>query len=90
MTPRRVDANQAEIVAALRAMGAHCQDLHDVGRGVPDLLVAYAGRLTLIEVKAPGARLNSREALWHRLWPIPVAVVHSVDEAIAAITRQVE
>ena len=82
---KRVDANQAEIVAALRAAGATVCDLHECGHGVPDLLIAHGGRLMLMEVKAPGARLNSREALWHAEWPMPVAVVHSVEEALEAL-----
>ena len=35
----RTDANQAEIVAALRGVGASVQPLHAVGQGCPDLLV---------------------------------------------------
>ena len=43
----RVDANQAEIVAVLRAAGAYVWII-----GLPvDLLCGYAGKTTLIEVK---------------------------------------
>ena len=44
----RVDANQAEIVAALRA--AHCsvQSLASLGDGAPDLLVGHAGANVLL------------------------------------------
>ena len=48
---KRVDANQGEIVDALRAVGAKVQPLHMVGEGVPDLLVRYRGDLHLVEVK---------------------------------------
>lgn len=39
----KVDANQGEIVDALRAMNASVQSLSDVGRGCPDLLVGHEG-----------------------------------------------
>jgi DNA-binding NarL/FixJ family response regulator len=35
----KVDANQTEITAALRQMGATVQHIHTVGKGCPDLLV---------------------------------------------------
>lgn len=41
----RTDANQAEIVAALRTRGALVQSLAGVGAGVPDLLVGWRGAL---------------------------------------------
>ncbi len=35
----KVDTNQADIVAALRAAGASVADMHELGHGYPDLLV---------------------------------------------------
>jgi hypothetical protein len=43
----RVDANQARVVAALRAIGAEVWSIGDPG----DLLVGYGGRLSIVEVK---------------------------------------
>lgn len=86
----RVDANQRQIVAALRAIGATVQLLHTVGRGVPDLLVGFRGINYLLEIK-DGAkppskrRLTPDERRWHELWRGQVAVVSSVDEALEAI-----
>ena len=57
----RRDANQAEIVKALESVGASVLDLADVGRGCPDLLVGYAGREWLIEVKMPTGKLTPDE-----------------------------
>jgi len=82
---KRVDANQAEIVDALRAVGCSVTDCHEMGRGYPDLSVGRAGRTYLLEVKAPGANLNSREMLWHLDWLGHVAIVHDVDEALRAV-----
>lgn len=80
----RVDANQREIVAALRDAGRTVQCLHDVGRGVPDLLVSYRGRNFLLEVKAPGGTLTPTQRLWHGAWDAPVSVVTTAQQAIDA------
>lgn len=90
MRAARVDANHADVVAALRAVGASVQSLAVCGGGVPDLLVGLRGRTYLIEVKdgskPPSARrLTPDEEAWHREWRgAPVAVVKNVDEALAA------
>jgi hypothetical protein len=81
---RRVDANQREIVAALRAAGRTVEVLSDVGRGVPDLLVSVCGRNYLLEVKAGKAGLTQDEARWHAAWRGQVAVVRTPQEAIEA------
>ena len=39
----KVDANQSDIVAGLRSIGATVQPLHAVGKGCPDLLIGYRG-----------------------------------------------
>lgn len=83
--PKRTDANQAEIMWALRRCGAHVIDLHIIGGGVPDLLVWYDGRYTLVEIKSPEGRLNTREREWLAAWPGEVAVVRSEEEALQAI-----
>ena len=48
---KKVDKNQASVVKALRDNGADVHLLHMVGKGIPDLLVAYEGHTILIEVK---------------------------------------
>ena len=84
MTARRTDANQAEIVEALRMAGRKVQDLHGVGRGCPDLLVLCpSGALVLLEVKTPAGKLNERERDWLLEWDGAAAfVVRTVEEAI--------
>jgi hypothetical protein len=84
---RRVDANQKAIVQALRDCGCTVEVLSDVGRGVPDLLVGNRCRNILLECKVAGAELTAAESEWHRAWRGRVAVVRSVDEAIAAVNR---
>ncbi len=82
---KRVDANQAEIVAALRSVGASVFDLHAVGRGFPDLAVWFRGRVTLLEVKTATGKLTADELDWHLRHPGAAVVVRSPDEALRAI-----
>lgn len=86
---KRVDANQTEIVAALRGVGASVLSLASVGKGCPDLLVRYAPRawfgdgLYLLEVKTEKGRLTPDQVEFHRCWP--VTVVYNVNEALRAV-----
>lgn len=88
----RVDDNQADIVAALRKIGASVQPLHAVGSGCPDLLVGWRGMTSLLEVKdgskPPSARkLTPDQVKWHANWRGQVAVVETIEQAIEAITN---
>ena len=86
----RVDANQTEIVAALRGAGATVTPTHTAGVGFPDLCVGYKGATYLVEVKdgskPPSARkLTPHQVAWHRDWRGHVAVVTDITEALAVI-----
>jgi hypothetical protein len=86
----KVDANQPEIVAALREAGCTVQLLHMVGKGCPDLLVGWQGLNVLIECKdgnkPPSARkLTPDQEKWHDQWRGQVTVVCSVNEALKAV-----
>lgn len=85
-----VDANQAEIVATLRAVGVTVQILAAVGQGCPDLLVGRKGINVLLEVKdsrkPPSARrLTPDQQRWHNAWRGRVHVVTTVEQALAAV-----
>ena len=87
MRAQRVDANQRQVMQALRAIGA---DVLFIGHPV-DLLVGYRGENWLLEVKdgskPPSARrLTKAQAPFVDTWRGRVAVVKSVDEAIKAIS----
>lgn len=82
---RRTDSNQPEIVAALRDVGATVQDLHEVGKGCPDILVGYRGVNYVMEIKAKTGTLNEAETRWIGDWCGKSHVVRSVDEALLAI-----
>ena len=84
----RIDANQPEIVAALRKAGCTVQHLHAVGKGCPDLLCAMQGATFLIEVKDGAKPPNKQEltpdqAAWHARWGDHVHIVNSVAGALA-------
>ena len=86
----KVDANHAEIVAALRKCGCTVQSLAALGGGVPDLLVGRAGRNYLLEVKdgdkPPSARsLTPDELRWLHQWRGAAQVVETVEEALKAV-----
>lgn len=87
----KIDANQPEIVDALRRVGATVQSLAQVGDGVPDLLVGFRGLTHLLEVKdgrkPPSARkLTKDQQDWHRYWRgSDVYIVTCVEEALKAI-----
>ncbi len=86
----KVDRNQPEIVAALRAAGATVQPLHSVGQGCPDILVGFRGVNHLLEIKdgckPPSARkLTPDQVEWHGGWKGAVHVVKSAEEALGVI-----
>jgi hypothetical protein len=85
-----VDTPQAAIVRALRQAGAQVLHLHQVGGGAPDLLVGRRGVNYLLEVKSPGGAVEAHQSAWHASWPGGrVAVVHTPEEALAAIGLKV-
>ena len=90
-TASRVDANQASIVRALRAVGASVLHVHQL-KNCFDILVGYRGRTFLMEVKDPSQPLSKRkltpgEAKFRDEWRgSPYHVVETADEAIAIIT----
>lgn len=86
----RVDANQTEIVAALRRLGASVAITSMVGSGFPDIVVGFRGQNYIIEIKDGNKppskrRLTKDEQRWHNLWRGTVYVVSSIDEALAVI-----
>lgn len=88
----KTDANQQAIVAALRKIGATVLHLHILGQGCPDILVGWRGMNTLLELKdgskpPSGRKLTQDEVVWHAEWRGQVAVVETVEQAIAAITN---
>ena len=91
----RTDANQQEVIDAMRKCGASVQDLSAVGKGVPDLLVGLGGKNVLVEVK-DGSKIPSKQKLtkdqeqWHSKWKGVIHIVRTVDEAIDLVRQMRE
>ena len=91
----RIDANQPEIVEALRSVGASVQSLAQLGGGVPDLLVGINGKNYLLEVKDgskcdSATKLTPMEDLFHSVWKGHKAVVRNTNEALEEIGSKVQ
>jgi hypothetical protein len=59
-------------------------DLSAVGKGCPDILVAWGGKMLLMEIKGPKGKLEASQTAFLSTWPGPAVVVRSVAEALAA------
>lgn len=86
----KVDANQSEIVDALRKIGASVTPIHTVGKGCPDLIAGFRGKNFLLEVKdgskPPSARkLTDDEAIWFGNWKGEAHIVETAEQAIAIL-----
>ncbi len=85
---KRVDCNQAAIINALRSIGCTVQDLSQLGKGCPDVLIGYKGRNYLVEIKNAAdrsPRLTVREEQWIRQWRGQVSVITTSGDAIAVL-----
>jgi len=89
------DFNHNEIVLAFERSGADVVQLHNVGGGVPDLLVGYCGVDQLVEIKLPprakafdNGKVNPRTQLskvqrsWHAAWKGRMPVVVRCEEDV--------
>lgn len=88
----KIDANQPEIVSALRKAGATVQSLAAIGAGCPDILIGYANKTALVEIK-DGSKVPSAQKLrplqedWHANWRGgTLATVNSVESALRVLT----
>lgn len=92
MRAAKVDANQKEIVEALRKIGCTVQILSSVGKGCPDILIGFRGSNYLAELK-DGKKSKSEQKLtpdqvkWHSLWNGQVSVINSVEDAIKLVNK---
>lgn len=92
----RIDANQPDIVRDLRKAGCMVESLAAVGKGMPDLLVGYSGRLYLLEVKTQHGKLTGDQVMFFNRWYGYANVIHvvrSAEEAlrvVGAITSESE
>lgn len=86
----RIDANQTEIVDALRSVGASVAVTSMVGSGFPDIVVGYHGNNYLLEIKdgskPPSQRkLTKDETEFFDLWRGTIFMVNDIQEALDTI-----
>lgn len=86
----RIDANQPEIVAALRKGGASVAHTHMVGNGFPDLVVSTRARTVLVEIKdgslPPSKRqLTEDQKEFHAAWKGEIWLIESIDDVKAIL-----
>jgi Holliday junction resolvase len=75
----RKDANQAQLIADLRRLGASVSVLN--GAGLPDLLVGHRRTNYLIEVKTARGVLTKPQCDFMATWAGAVYVVRNLTEA---------
>ena len=77
----KVDGNQALIVQALRDSGCSVVCLHQLGGGIPDLLVATpSGETLLVEVKSAQGSLTPDQERFLSAWRGRVEIIRDPDE----------
>ena len=91
---KRTDDNHSEVVRGIRDAlpEATVFDLSGAGRGIPDLLIGYAGCNYLVEIKdgekTPSQRdLTDAQKTFHASWQGQVAIATTAAGAVAAILR---
>ena len=84
----RSDSNHVEIASRLRLHpGVSVWETQDVGGGFGDVVVGYAGRNWMFEIKRPGheGELTAAENLFRERWHGHYAVVSSVEQILDGI-----
>jgi hypothetical protein len=81
----KVDANHPEIVAAFRKLGASVLSLANLGRGVPDLLVAWCGVTMLVEVKAPKGKETEDQIQFFEGWQGQIFIVRDTEGVLTVV-----
>jgi hypothetical protein len=91
--PRRIDANQPEIVEAFRQLGCEVAITSNLGHGFPDLIVGKPKRqkVVLVEVKdgskPPSARkLTPDEQKFRDAWAGSYAVVETIPDVVNVVS----
>lgn len=81
---KKRDANEIEIVAALRKIGATVIYLSEPN--APDLLIGYKNKTYLIEVKTPRSKLKPGQRQFFSDWKGgPCSIAHNVGDALRTL-----
>lgn len=89
---RRSDANQQEIIDALRKCGYSVESVHRRGAGFPDIIVGAHGKNYLMEIKNPeyDCKLTDDEREFFLSWRGQVDIVTSIDDALEVVARDTD
>jgi hypothetical protein len=79
---KRVDSIQRQITEDLRKLGITVLVLSNVGHGCPDLLLGYAGRNYLVELKCGKNELTQFEKRFFDTWRGQADIAHNLDEVL--------
>lgn len=88
MIVRKTDANQADIVKALRKLPKlSVFSTHIVGKGFPDIVVGYKGINYLFEIKdgakpKSSQKLTTGEVKFHSEWNGQIDIITNIDDAL--------
>ena len=88
MFKKKVDSNQAQIIADLKKIGVSVLNLSRVGGGCPDILVGWQGKNILIEIKTAKGDLNDLQIEFFKEWKGPKFVCKSINEIIEIINNK--
>ena len=86
-TRASVDANQAQIVAELRAVGVTAFSIAQIGKGKGDIIAGFRGQNYMFEIKDPAQppskrKLTPDEEIFHGEWKGQIDIVLTVEDAM--------
>lgn len=85
MQAAKIDANQRELVQALRSIGASVAITSMVGKGFVDTVVGFRGNNFLIEIKMGKGDLTPDQIRFHSAWNGQIAIARTIEEALATV-----
>jgi hypothetical protein len=89
MRAKKVDVNQAEIVAEFRRLGWEVIDTHELGKGFPDILITFhwdskvgysRWETILVEIKNGNTPYSKAEVEFMEKYPGLVTTVRSIED----------
>ena len=77
------DGNQPKIVRELRKASYGVLDIHQIGKGAPDLVVSNKKYTVLVEIKDIGGRYTKDELKFAAKWPCDIITAFSARDVQA-------
>lgn len=88
----KIDANQPDIVQALKQQGCSVAITSSAHDGFPDLVVGYNGITVLVEVKDGSLppskrRLTPKQVEFHNEFTGAIVILESIDDAVQLVSK---